>query len=182
MIGALLETRISTSNPFAEKWDSLVDYITDAFKLTYEESLDLKGSKIARLIGATPYIADCKDPKRTALTNLTSYLLTKRTYGIFDYKPTDNMDLHKRLSIFDIFIDGDKEVIEKSMNLLALNMLCEYNRTLEEDFELCKYNPILSGALDFEAERETLIKQVETTECTYIDEILTTFEAQILWW
>jgi len=182
MIGALLETKLSLKNPFAEKWDDIVETVSAAYNLNYEENRELHGSKVAKLIAAIPFIAECEDARAVAEIHLTTYLLTKKTTSVFDFTPSDNNDRFRRLTMLNNFVGGNPNIVEKGMCLLALAMLCEYNRTAEQDFELERYNPIVKGTINFETERQYLINKINALHCPYIDEILTEFEAQILWW
>lgn len=182
MIGTLLDNKLSTQNPFSEKWDDIVDTVATAYVLSSYEKKELHGSKIAKLIAAIPYIAGCEDPRTVAEIHLTTYLLTKKTTRVFDSTPADGVDRFRRLTMMTNFVSGNQTIIEKGICLLALTMLCEYNRTAEQDFELERYNPIVMGAINFEIERQFLIDKINSIPCPFIDEIITTFEAQILWW
>lgn len=174
--------KVSSTNPFYQKWDGLLNTVSHAFNLTDDEKMKVGKTKIAQLVAAIPYLAGCEDAERTAVTHLGTYLLTIRTNQIYDHKPSDDVDLLRRFKMIDNFIGGDSKIINRGLNLIALNMICDYQRDIEDDKKIGKYNPIAAGNLNFEKRREELVKQINSVESKYMDEILNPKEAEEEWW
>ena len=153
-------------------WDGIVGSIAEAFCFDHDESLRFAGKDLAQLIGATPFIAGCKDPLRTALSHLGTYVLSVRLHDAALARPTDNEYLFRRIELLGNFIGGDAALTGRSMNLVALYMLADYVRDAEEDTVAGKYNPVARGAIDVVAERERLLDEITHVPCPEMDRIL----------
>ena len=128
------------------KWDELSDLVAKAFRMSDEESQRFRGSMVAKLIAAIPFLAGCEDAERTAVAHLGTYLLsTRETKRYFNTQPGDSASPLERLRLGSRFKGGDQRIIERGLCLLALNMVSDYKRDLEEDRLLGKYNPIAAG-------------------------------------
>jgi len=173
---------LSAENPFFGKWNHLVNVISSAFRLTEKERIILYKSRIARLIAAIPYIADCEDKERTAVSHLGTYILTIRTNNIFDCKPSDTKSMFQRIRMINNFIGGDLEVVNRGLNLLILNIISDYARDIDEDIKLGKYNPITAGVWCLKEEKRDIIKKIKAVKCRYMDEVMSVDQAQIDWW
>lgn len=154
-------------------WDSISTDLAEAFRMSEEETLQFKNKNVARLICAIPFLAGCEDAERTAVSHLGTYLLsTRETKHFFNPNKADDAEILERLRLIGNFKGGDSKVIERGMSALALNMLDDYHRDVELDAAIGKYNPVASGAMDYESLREKLITRIAEIECPAMDEIV----------
>ena len=76
-----LETRKNTNQEtFEQKWEYFVKAITDIFHLTNNESTELKNSVTAKIIAMIPFVANCKEADRTAISHLSLYMVEKKGF------------------------------------------------------------------------------------------------------
>jgi len=178
------ETTLVQTKLFPEsKWAEISGRVAEAFRMTTEEKERFAGGRIARLIAAIPFLAGCADAERSAVAHLGIYLLsTRETKRYFDTRPEDAVSVLERLRLGSNFIGGDKAIIEKGLCLLALNMVSDYKRDVEEDAGLGKYNPISAGAWDFESTVEELEYKIVSVTCEEMDEIAPIVEIPLDWW
>lgn len=167
---------------FGREWDGIVNSLADAFGMDAEEREWFRNKNLAQLIGSIPYLAGCEDPGRTAITHLGAYILSLRIKTSANCRPSDNADLYRRLEMINNFIGGDEKIIRKGMALIALNMIADYARDVEEDRAFGKYNPVGDGALDYEAEKEKLVSLIESIECEAMDDIMTYSQSIQSYW
>ena len=163
-------------------WNKIVDYIAEAFRFTLDEKERLRNHKLAKLIAALPFLAGCKDPLRTAGSHLGTYILSVRVKDPCNARPSDDEYLLRRLELIGNFIGGDKEIIQRGMNLIALCMISDYARDVEEDKILGKYNPVAAGVLDYEKEKERLIREIESVPCPDMDKIFSVMAGVKTFW
>ncbi len=163
-------------------WDHIAGLVASAFRMSEEEYQWFKNKNLAKLIAAIPFLAGCEDPERTAVVHLGTYILSIRAKSVANCKPSDDEGIFRRLELMNNFIGGDKAVIEKGMSLIALNMIADYARDIEVDRMTGKYNPVDSGAFDYDAERERLESVITSVECREMDEILSLDDAVETYW
>src|SRR5208337_3670463 len=177
------ETTLVQTKLFPEsKWADISGRVAEAFRMTTEEKERFAGGRIAKLIAAIPFLARCEDAERTAVAHLGTYLLsTRETKRYFDTRPEDAVSVLERLRLGSGFIGGDKGIIEKGLCLLALNMVSDYKRDVEEDARLGKYNPISAGAWDFESTVEALEYKIVSVSCEEMDDIAPIVEIPLDW-
>ena len=167
-----VRTAQTQARTFTQAWPEIADAVAKAFRMDHEEAEWLENKRIAKLIGAIPFLAGCDQPARTAVTHVSTYLLSiKDTKPFFDAEPTDDFDILGRLRLIMNFRGGDPRIIDKGMCLLALNMLEDYRRDAHIDEVYGKYNPVASGAFDYEATRADLLKRIEAADCHEMDDI-----------
>ena len=166
----------------SHQWDQIVDMIAGAFRFTKEETKRFRSREIPKLIAAIPFLAGCKDPKRTAISHLGTYILSVRIKEEANARPSDDEYLHRRLELISNFIGGDQEIIQRGMNLIALCMLYDYKRDVEEDQQASKYNPISAGLLDFEKQEQKLIRKITSVQCDVMDDILPIERCRSTFW
>ena len=164
------------------QWDQIVDMVAEAFRFTEDETERFRSRAIPKLIAAIPFLAGCKDPLRTAISHLGTYILSVRLPKVANTKPSDDEYLFRRLETINHFIGGDEEIIQRGMNLIALCMLCDYERDTEEDSQLKKYNPASSGSIDIERQKSNIIHQIESVPCDDMDKILPVRQAYRHFW
>jgi len=158
---------------FSQTWPEIADAVAKAFRMDHEEAEWLENKRIAKLIGAIPYLAGCDQPARTAVTHVSTYLLSiKDTKPFFNADPTDDINILERLRLIMNFRGGDPRIIDKGMCLLALSMFDDYKRDVHIDEVYDKYNPVAAGAFDYESTRADLLQRIETVACPQMDEIL----------
>lgn len=164
-------------------WENMVQQTAESFRLNDKEKTVLNKSRIAQLIGALPYLANCNQPERTSLTHLSIYLIAmKGSKKAFYHNSDDNNDVIKRLDTINHFDGGDKKVIEKGMKLLALNMVHDYKRDIEEDVLINKYNPISCGKWNYKKIVEQLTKDISVIDSPVIDEYFTAADTPFMYW
>ncbi len=174
MTNTKVSTTLSRTRLFpATKWSEISALVADAFRMTQEERERFHGSRIAKLIGAIPFLAQCEDAERTAVAHLGTYLLSIReTKRYFNANREDRVSVLARLRLGSNFEGGEKAIIDRGLSLLALNMVYDYRRDAEEDVFLGKYNPVSEGDIDFALAIENLTRTIEAIPCGEMEEIL----------
>jgi hypothetical protein len=176
---SLVSTRLFPESAWAE----LAGRVAEAFRMTEEEKDWLLTGRIAKLIAAIPFLAGCDDAERTAAAHLGTYLLSIReTKRYFNAQPADGVSALERLRLISNFKGGDRKIIERGLCLLALNMVSDYHRDIEEDALLGKYNPIAAGAWDFESTVVDLEYKIISVDCEEMDEILSMVMVPMSYW
>ncbi len=170
--GMTLHTN-ATLQGFKEQWESIVGATAATFRMDTVESEWLRTKPIARLIGAIPFLAGCRNAARTAVAHLGTYIMSIReTKPYFNASSQDDGSILDRLQLIGHFDGGDRAVIERGMALVALSMVLDYQRDIQIDAAIGKYNPVASGAFDFETTRERLEQTIQAVDCPQMDEIL----------
>lgn len=166
-----------------KKWDEISGCVAEAFRMTEDETRRFKEKNIAKLIGTLPFLAGCEDAERTAVTHLGTYILSLReTKPYFNAKTEDNSNIFERLRLGTSFKGGNPGIIEKGMSILALFMLEDYRRDTHLDNVLGKYNPVTSGAFDYDAVSEDLLKKIRSIESPEIDTIVCSDPGTLDYW
>ncbi len=164
-------------------WINVCEKISESFAFTEEQHQALLENNTARLIAELPFIAGCDEAERTALTHLAVYFLAAGSGRfVFDHCPEDDGDIFNRLRLGMSFKGGDQSILTHGMSKLALQMLCGYNRDREKDLLSGEYNPLNSGAWDFETLENQLVETILENPCAELDEILTVEQAYFDWW
>lgn len=154
------------------EWNYLVEESKSVFHLTESESERLYESKTARIIAAIPFAAGCKDAERTAILHLCAYIAELKGFQKFcSHLPSDDESIYKRLDMISHFNGGDKQVIEHGMDMLALIMLKGYKASQKTDAENRTYNPLNSGAWDYEASEKLLEAKIKNHHNAMLDGI-----------
>ena len=153
-------------------WSATTDLVAREFGLGDRKLQALRAKGVARLIGAIPFLAGCDNPSELALANLGHYVTScgigKKLYAATAENSTN---VFGRLNPAQ-YQGGDEAIIRRGMSLVALNMLADYNRDVELDRSLGKYNPIGAGDWNYEEKLEELLANVEAVECPEMDEII----------
>ncbi len=176
------EKKVEKNISIFTEWENIAASVADAFRMNKEDREWLLNKNLAKLIAAIPYLADCKDPGRTAITHLGAYILSIRIKTVANCQPSDDVDLFRRLEMINNFIGGDRAVIQKGMSLIALNMIADYARDIEEDRMFGKYNPVDSGAFNYGNEKTHLESIIKSTPCREMEEIMSIDEAETRGW
>lgn len=163
--------------------DQLIDCIADSYRMTEAERAHIHASHTARLIAALPFMAGCKEAQRTALAHLSLYVLAERgAQDIFDHCPADDSDIRARLRLGMQFVGGDTAIINRGMDLLCLQMLCGYERDRNKDRDTGVYNPLNSGAWQYEALTTELVSRIEANPCPRMDTYMSTIGTMGSFW
>ncbi len=169
-----------------EKLDHLLESCMKSFRMNDEESEWFGNKKIARLIAAIPFLADCGQPERTALNHLGSYLFSIRPASkkYFDCTEDDHTggNIIQRLETINTFIGGDKNIIKKGMALLSLCMISDYKRDMQADKQAGKFNPLNSGSIDYEKAESQLTGTINEIRNSEMDSIMSIDDALAVWW
>jgi len=162
-------------------WDRLVASVTEAFRMDDSERSRLAGSRAARITGALPYLAECRNPERTALAHLAVFVLASRggSRKVFDHTPADDEEPLARLEPIGRFPGGDPAVLRKGMALLGLLMLGGYEKDRVKDAAGGEYNPLNSGAWKAEEVRARLKAEAASAKVPELDAIISTDEASL---
>lgn len=164
-------------------WSSLVNQIAISFSLENDEKKLLSKSKVAKLIGALPFLAGCHESERTSLCHLSIYIIAmKGSKSAFNHNIEDDHYIMDRLSAINNFIDGDEKIIKRGMSLLSLVMLHGYKRDIKKDKKLKKYNPISSGKWDYIKLVNELSSVVKSIGCSNMDEYIIIEETVFTYW
>ncbi len=165
------KTAVTSNRNVFTAWEKISDSVAEAYRLTDDEKRRLKSKRLAKLIASIPYLAGCEDAERTAIANLSTYLLSTKLKNAAKAKVTDDDYLMKRIHLLNNFIGGDPSVIRKGMDYIALVMINDYYHDREEDRQLGKYNPVNAGALDYDSERGRLLNEIRSIDCPEMDKI-----------
>jgi hypothetical protein len=150
----------------------LTDHVAREFGLDGRRLEALRSKKIARLIGAIPFLAECDDPKDLATANLRHYVMScgagKSLYAATERNSTS---LFGRLAPAQ-YKGGNEAIILRGMSLIALNMLADYKRDVDLDRATGKYNPIGAGDWDYDEKLNELLTNISAVDCPDMDEIV----------
>ena len=152
-------------------WLEVSDHVAQTFRLTDEEKSQLRGSHIAKLLAAIPFLAACDGPMRCAVSNLSVYMMSVGSAKkAFNATVADDDDVFARLRLAR-YEGGDQAIIDRGMALIALNMIADYKRDVIFDVANEKHNPVASGAWDHDEIAADLVRQIENVECPEMDDI-----------
>jgi len=156
-----------------EQWENVLSRAGAVLNFGIEKKEQIKNSKMAKLIAAVPYLAGCDKAFETSFSHLIIYLMSQdeSAKDIYFHKPEDDNGIYSRLFPLSSFMGGNKEIIQCSMDLIALCMLSNYNNDLDVDKEIGKYNPINAGIWNFNTLSVKLIKNIDTSITNEISEI-----------
>ena len=169
---------------FSAQWNDIVKRISSTFRLTREETEVLERNAIAKLVAAIPYLAGCDNPDRSAVGNLSSYIVAKNPVmrDIFDHRSSDDRHIMGRLWGISHFEGGDKRIIQRGRNLLLLTMVSNYGKDQTADDILDKYNPVSKGIWNHQELTSRLIDTIQAVPCPEMDEIFSIEAGTEGWW
>ncbi len=155
-----------------EFWQSITEIVADSHRLSVSELAALRNNRTAKLIVAIPALADCNNADRIAVQHLSTYLTAQSADRIFGHRPEDDRTLFVRLERISNFDGGDSAAIKRGMNLLALTMVANYEKGVNEDRRQGVYNPVDSGEWNAEELKTKLIKEIRSVDSPEMDEIM----------
>ncbi len=165
-------------------WEEITSAVAASFRLTQGELDGLRNNPTARLLAAIPYLAGCDHPKRTAAASLGVFLMAggPGCEGIFGHTPEDDADPFRRMFHAVQYSGGDQAVIERGNLLLALVQLKDHWNDREEDAAAGLYNPINSGAWQYESMYADLVSRITAIPCPEMDAIMPAGDETPGWW
>lgn len=155
-----------------EFWSKVVRLVAEALRLSLSEMESLQRNRTAMLIGALPALSGTPDADRVAVQHVITYLTARHLEAIFDHRRDDDKEIMARLERISHFPGGDRRVIQRGMDLLALTMISGYERSVVTDRRQGVYNPIESGSWDGEREKARLVKAIRAVSSPEMDQIL----------
>lgn len=163
-------------------WDVLCNCLIETFRLTDEESVDLRKNKTAQLIAAIPFAAGCEEPLRTALAHLSIYMTEIRGGSeIGGHNKHDNENLYARLRLLSSFKGGDKNIISHGLDMLAFIMVQGYSHSKQSDKVFNIYNPLNDSSWDYESITQTLLDKIHSQKCEVLDSLFESAEPPVEW-
>lgn len=165
-------------------WNTLSGTIATSVSMTDGETERFRSNAVAKLVGLLPFIAGCDDPERTALSHLATFVIAGRgeSRRVFDHSPADDVEPLARLRTISDFKGGDDAIIERGMALLCLCMVTGYERDIELDNQLHRYNPLSSGRWNIAETRGRLDVVLSRSTDPVMDLILTEDDAMRIYW
>ncbi len=165
-------------------WSSLAGTTVASVRMTDGEAERFRSNTVAKLIGLLPYMAHCDDPERTALSHLATFVIAGRgeSRRVFDHSPADDVEPLARLRTISDFKGGDDAMIERGMALLCLCMVSGYERDIELDILLKRYNPLTSGGWNIAETRGRLDVVLSRSADPVMDLVMTEDNASRIYW
>ena len=99
----------------------------------------------AKLVAAIGYLAGSEDPDRFAVSNLLTFHGATKARALFNHRPSDDVDVFRRLATFRVGELADQTVVRYGTTLLALISLGDHEHDTETDRLAGKYNPLVEG-------------------------------------
>jgi hypothetical protein len=129
----------------SELWEELLDLVTIGMDLNEQEFDMLDKSKLAKLLGAAPYLAKCENPKRLSVLWVSMFVIGQRLKkeGVFDSKPNDfdKFNIWKRFFPALECNSGDRTILNKIKKRILLCSMADHRNDIEKDKEVGKFNP-----------------------------------------
>jgi hypothetical protein len=173
-------------NRFTDKeWKRLTGIIAAAFGFDTAKAARFSASSTAKLVGALPFLAGCREPERTAIAHLGTLVLASHpsAKGIFDHNEGDDFDTLARLAPIAHFEGGDPAVINRGMKLLASMMIRGYKKDIASDKKAGLYNPLAAKKWDASAKLGALASSVSSSANDEMDAIVASAQDGIWgWW
>ncbi len=164
-------------------WDDLTEMIRNVFSFDKAKFTGMRKNPVLKLIGAMPYLANCDEPARTALSHMTVFILagSASTKEIFSHNFKDSADLERRLERISHFPGGDERIIDRGMKLLSLAMIADHINDLDNDNRFNKLNPVGDGHWDAEEIMMSLRKMLHDNPCPEMDRIISPADPPGFW-
>lgn len=157
-----------------DNWNNLVSEVLKGMPELEERREYILEHRLCKLIGMLPFIAETKQPLRDGFTNLSLFLLSKHTpvRDVYEHNPQDDQDIMRPLIPYCHFTGGDEKILSRGMHLVAMVLIMDYKKNMDQDLDQNRYNPLNSGQWNYEGIMETLSLCVEDLYCPEMDEIL----------
>lgn len=181
-IGVIKVASVKTCESFCKE-------LTKVFKLTKKEEQRLSKSTTALFLYRLPFIAGCIRPERTALANLILYITevflfnkTPHLLSVTNHTPENDSNIFSRLSPLMNYNGGNSKALAHGTALLALIMLCGYDKSRNKDSLKGVYNPLNSGAWNFAEKKEELLSIINDNFCIEVNKELSVEKAMLTHW
>ena len=167
-----------------EQWENVLSRAGAVFNFGIEKKEQAKNSRMAKLIAAIPFLAECNKAAETSFSHLSIYIISmdESAKDIYFHKPEDDGDIYSRLFPISGFSGGNGEIIQCCMDLIALCMISNYKKDKEDDEAIGKYNPVGIGKWDYNTMSAKLITYIDKYNTPEISEIYTKEEALRGYW
>jgi hypothetical protein len=167
-----------------EQWDRVSCRARALLNYGITQTEWLQECRMARFIAAIPYLAGCTKAMETSFTHLLVYLASVdgSAKELFFHKPEDDSDIYLRLTPILGFNGGNESTLVCCRDLLALCMVCGYQKDAESDRIRGKYNPLNAKTWDAEALIRGLRESIQKNMTPEIAEFYTTEEALQGFW
>ena len=164
-------------------WNYFVNEVSRVFTLSKKEQKEFKNSVTAKIIATIPFAANCNMPERTATAHLCLYMAEKRGFQEYcAHLPDDDKTLLTRLDFISTFDGGDQQILEHGMYILALIMLEGYKCSATKDTFKNIYNPIASGAWNYEEKKNEILNILKKTKNEELDDLAEEVSASSRGW
>jgi hypothetical protein len=168
-------------------WLLISGSIAETFRMEPDERARLQNHPTARLIGCLPWIAGTRKPERDGISNLAVYILSVReAKPWYAHLPDDDRTVFERLQHIMHFSGGSELLKAKGMALIALQMLHDYRRDQESDWQQGKYNPLNAGTWDYQKVRSQLLHTISESEgvpgAELIDACMSVSDTPVIVW
>ena len=155
-------------------WNEQCDEVLNLLPSYRQFEERIRRNVIARLIARLPYLAGTERPERDGVNNLVIFVLS--SYGdtrkVFRHAPGDDVSVFERLKPIMNFTGGNDKILTRGMNIIALVLVHDYHRDMDEDLLTGHYNPLNSGRWDYDEIRKELEDQIRAVPCKQMDRIL----------
>ena len=165
-------------------WNDVSFKVTELFDMSGNEVKLFQTCNTAKLIGTLPFLAGTVTAERDSISNLIIYIASvqQATRECYLHTHEDDEEILDRLKPINHFNGGDRQILHRGMNLLALIMLEDYQRDKELDLKNQKYNPVLSGIWNYEFIKEKILNEIEKVPCPDMDNIISLEYVPFTYW
>lgn len=161
---------------FKDFYEELKNKMFGLFNMGVEEQR-LFDQPIFKFAAYIPFYVEANDPERYAYRNVM-LLYADHKLDLFDAKPSDVQDFHKRIEMGFQFGEYNAEKLQQALNRASLAMLSDYKADQEKDVQDQKYN--LASSSNIDELISQVSKQIEEDE--ELDTIYPVSEAAAGWW
>lgn len=175
VLPCLREDKMPGNSRFPEEtWREIASIIASTFSMDDTRARKLLSNATAKLIAAIPYLAGCREPMRSALAHLATFIVagTPAAEKIFDHKAEDNYDVFARLATISHFEGGDPAIINRGMKHLAQMMIEGYKKDVGSDKAAGLYNPVADGSWNAEEKLASIASSTAAVPNAEMDSIV----------
>jgi hypothetical protein len=164
-----------------ETWKEIVRITSVSFAMDKARADKLLTNATAKLIAAVPFLAGCREPMRTALAHLATYIVSGAPGAdkVFDHKAEDNYDVFARLATISHFEGGDPAIINRGMKHLAAMMIEGYRKDVSSDKAAGLYNPVGDGKWNADEKLASIASSTAAVPNAEMDAIVSPMG---VWW
>lgn len=138
----------------------LVNECNRSLSLSKSEYELLLNSPVPKFIAGIPYLANETNPDILACMNLNTYITGARNSSFF--KARENETMTERIEPYIHSISGDKKIISLCKLVLEEVSLLDHKSDFDENIKSEHSNPLVSGIIDFQKEKERINNKKRT--------------------